>query len=1128
MVAAALVASLALAAPPATVLDHRVSIRVDAARHLTEEVVWTVRVEDPAACSAGVVAPPGLDGAEEGGARVLGDLLVVPAGTPPGAVHTFRQVRRVPAGEHAGVFLTAPDLPTERASITVDLPAHLPLTVWADPTSVPAFATGPTRRVSFSWTEVDPGSGAQAAWSTQESWQQAGASVTRRVAAKLVAKEGMRREWAEGVEGLGVAGVAERAYGLVALDPGAPAGSWATARPAAEVLASGSGTAAERGLALLSLLKVAGIEAVPGLARPAASRGTFPITVPAPPLLPRPIVVVRRPEGDVYVDPAAPRAAIPDRSASLLGATVWVPGELPRHLPELGVTDGAVSVNATLTFDADGSAAFSASVQATGAAQEYLRDLLAPLDEAGRTEALRRLVRQARPDLVGVTVSASGIEQPSKPLKISISGSQQGLLQTLPYGLRGTIPPILGPALAAWLPPRVRVQEQLSITPPSSARLLGTAGPDAVVHPDAIVGRTWRREGQKLTCRTEVERPYRATTPIRESAAAAFLDAESKKGLELLLFSAADATSAKAVRTAPELSPEDRAVLEALLWFASDQGEKAGKALARALPTTGFSRLVAGLEHWSDPSDLRPWNALSGLAASDADRMTVIEGLELAGARREALVRAHALQGSTDPDVKIRALLTIERLQGPPPATGAPAASPPWLQPLQLLATARDAAQKSPSAPSAPRVAFRLAELQIEAGDTAGAEATLEGAAPTALGEGLRAYAAAVGGVPRDEVERAVAGAVAKDPTDPWLAAIASDAVARVGDADAALGLALGAAQLARVDPGLWSIASERALAAGDLRSAVEAARRASDLDPDSRPLADRWATLASLVSDREAVDAARQRLGFGPTETWPLGLDDKLALDADALFAILEASEHEVAASPRLLAMRAQTRMEHGALDAAARDGMILATAHGRPEGWALAFAATAGRQFSTPVTAALDLATRTEPTAQSTRMEYRLVTGAGDPLEDARRLDGDPRAAAVITASTTPAEAGALVPGWPTTGLAPPPSKPPPGFRANRALSGPHWAGFSSPDAAAAVVRVGGVTGLLPPPLGAMYTPRAQAVRRLDDGTQVLALDGGIIPLFAAVRVMNGAETLGLGFTPEAAIAALRQAAP
>jgi hypothetical protein len=143
-------------------------------------------------------------------------------------------------------------------------------------------------------------------------------------------------------------------------------------------------------------------------------------------------------------------------------------------------------------------------------------------------------------------------------------------------------------------------------------------------------------------------------------------------------------------------------VLEALVWFASEQPEKAERALLRALPTTGFARLVAGLDHWSDPSDLRPWSALSGLAASDADQMTVIEGLELAGARREALVRAHALQGSTDPDVKIRALLAIERLQGPPPATDAPAASPPWLQPLHLLATARDAAQKSPSAPSAP------------------------------------------------------------------------------------------------------------------------------------------------------------------------------------------------------------------------------------------------------------------------------------------------------------------------------------------------------------------------------------------------------------------------------------------
>lgn len=1112
--------------PAATVLDHVVTLRVEANRTLTEEITWTIRVEDPVACSAGVLAPPGLDGASSGGAKVFEELLVVPEDTRQGTTFSFHNVRRVPPAEHSGVFLTAPDLPTERASFTIDIPTTLPLTVWADPSAVPSFDTRRTRKVTYQWRALPADVTGQAAWSTFENWQKAGASVRDHVTQQLIGKDGLGRTWAEGIEGLGLAGITERAIDAVALEPGATA-SWTTARPAGAVLKARSGSPAERGLVLLSMLRLAGFEAFPGYARAAGSRGTFPVTVPAPASLPRPVVIVRREQGDVYLDPGSDRVAVPDRPASLLGATVWLPGELPVRLPELGVTDGAVAVNSTLDFAPDGSASVVAVITASGAAQEYLRDLLAPLDEAGRTEAMKRLVTRSRPELVGLRVEATGVEKPSKQLKITVSASQQGLLSPLPFGLRGTVPPLLAPALGAWLPPRLSIQETMSIAPPSAVQILGTAGPASVVHPDALVSRGWKREGQKLTFRTEVERPYRGTTPARDTAADAFLTAEARKGVDLLFFSTTNASSAKAVRAATDLAPADRAVLEALVWLSNNLTAKAGKTLAKALPTTGFAPLVAGLQHWSDPADLRPWELVEDLAAADADRMIVAEGLEAAGSRRDALQRAHALTTSADPDVKIRALLMVERLQGPPPAAGEPPTDPPYTSPLQLLALARDAADKAPAAPSGARVAYRLAELQIEAGDTAGAEALLDKAERNAVAEALRAYAAAVGGVPRDEVEAALDVAVAKDPTDPWLLAIASDAVARVGGFDEALVRGLAAARLARVDPQLWALAGERALAAGDLATAVDAARRASDLDPDNHTHAARWAALATLLDDRAAVDAARTRAGLPPVEAWPPTLDDKLASDESAIYAVLEGNEAAVSASPRLLAMRAQMRIERGDLDEAARDGLVLATTHQQADGWALTFAATAGRQYSTPTLAALDKAAKTELTAQSTRMEYRLLSG-GDPLEDAKRLGADPRATAIATAATNPAAAAALVPGWPTSGLTPPSTKAPAGFKPNKALSGPGWVGFSSADAAASVVRVGGVTGLLPPPLGAMYTPRAQAVRRLPDGTQVLALDGGIIPVFAAVRVVDGAETWGLGFTQEAAVAALARVTP
>jgi hypothetical protein len=47
---------------------------------------------------------------------------------------------------------------------------------------------------------------------------------------------------------------------------------------------------------------------------------------------------------------------------------------------------------------------------------------------------------------------------------------------------------------------------------------------------------------------------------------------------------------------------------------------------------------------------------------------------------------------------------------------------------------------------------------------------------------------------------------------------------------------------------------------------------------------------------------------------------------------------------------------------------------------------------------------------------------------------------------------------------------------------------------------------------------------VERLDGGGQVLRLDGGVIPLYAAVAVDGQQEVFGYGFTVEGAKLALR----
>lgn len=1113
--------------PPATVLEHTVSVEIDAARRLTETVRWTVRIDDPAACVAGLVAPHGLDGASDGAARVLEELLIVPADTAAGATFSLTATRTAPAGSHSGVFQSAPELPVVHAQLTVEVPQTVPLTVWADPSGTPTFDARRSRHVVIEWTDVAADQLAEAAWSSWTHWFDAARSIGPTVDGRMSDRATLGRALVSDIDGLGVPGIALRMFDTVALDPGPP-GTWEGSRTAAAVVGSGHGTAAERGVLLIAMLRSAGIPAEPAWFRPSGSRGAVPITVPAPALLPRPLVVVRGPEGTIYVDPAADRATIPENPASLLGATVWVPGELPVRLPETGVTDGAVAINSTSTLTADGAATWTANLVATGAAQEYLRDLLVPLDEAGRVEAFTRLARQARLGGGPIQVTVSGLETPSRRLAITVSGQDPHALAAVPFGLRGTVAPTLAPALGAWLPPRIAITETLAISPPATMQLLGSALDRSAFRPEALVGRHDGREGQRLVLTTEVERPYRATSPSIESRATSFLAEQAPKGVELLLFGAPSGTTGKALRTAEDLGVAERAVLEALMWFAGGNTLKATKTLKRAMPTVGFDPMVAALTRYGDPEDPRPWEALASLAElDDLRRMSVVEGLEQAGGRREAWTRAIALRDSSDPEVRIRAMLMMARLQGPKPD---PALDPDnaerWVDPHDLALFASQAAATIPGRTGPdPRVALLEATLALTEGDSDTAEPLLASLAPGPRVAVLLAHAEAIAGLPVDRVRDAVSAAVAEAPADPAVISGASAALARVGDTPGALDHALVAARLADDDPDLWSLVVPSALAAGDLPTATSAAKRASDLDPESRARADEWATLATLMLLKGDVDAARIRARTRAVENWPPTVDDRLSLDEAALLAVLEYAEDAVASDRRLLAIRAQLRIANRQLDEAARDGWVLATRHQTAEGWALAFAATAGRQYSTSLVKMLDDAAKTEPTAIATRMEYRLVSGAGDPMEDARKEADDPRARDLVKWTTTPKTAVAALDGWPTT-LGAPSARAPVGYRSHRTLSVlPGVVGFSNPEAMLAVVRVGAVTGLVPPPFGLLYTRNPQVVERYAGG-QVLQLDGGVMPLYAAVSVAPDArgEVWGFAFTVQGAKHALR----
>ena len=161
----------------------------------------------------------------------------------------------------------------------------------------------------------------------------------------------------------------------------------------------------------------------------------------------------------------------------MAGGAVWLPGDLPVQLQTTDTTDGLVIINATLNMHLDGSANWTADIQASGTAEEWIRTLLAPLDNEGRTEALRRLATTGRPDLQRFAATTAGVEKTRKNLKLTISGFDEHLLDPFGAGSAGHLPPIVGPGIAAWLPPNVRVIESMAVVTPGATSTLALTRP---------------------------------------------------------------------------------------------------------------------------------------------------------------------------------------------------------------------------------------------------------------------------------------------------------------------------------------------------------------------------------------------------------------------------------------------------------------------------------------------------------------------------------------------------------------------------------------------------------------------------------------------------------------------------
>lgn len=1095
---------VALAAAPATVLDHQLDVRVDWGRRLQTTQTWTVRIDDPEACVAGLLAPPGLDGAVDGGALVVQDLLIVPQGTVAGDTFTLIATSRGDRGSHSGIFESAPELPVERVEVRVTSQGRQPLTVWADPAGDPVWSTRSGKSATVTWEQVPAGAPAQLIWSTWSDWLAAGEALESLVSEKQATRGQLGRELAGDLSSSNLPEIVRRTFQYVALDPSSTS-SFDEARPAVEVARSRSGSAAERALVLISMLRSAGYQALPARARGAHDAASLPIVVPSPDMLDIPLVKVRDHAGDtVWIDPSSDAVAAPAVPAAVLGATVWAPGELPHRAYPTGVSDGTVVLTTTAKVEPGGDVAWSTDISADGTGLQAIRELLNTLDEDGQQAAIARLVRQGRPDLERFSVLGSGTVDAYKRFSLGVSGHDEAVFSPFGGGLRGTFAPVLAPAMAAWLPPNIRVLEIVDLSPPGAYRVAAHDRPPPTYDRSAQVDRVARRNGDRLRFDVNAIRPYTQTSTGLEAQASTLLEAEASTGVDVLLFPPTSRAVVKSLGSV-ELPDEERAALQALLWWGADQDKAARKALSKALKKVDAPSIVSALAGWVPPGDQRPWQALYDLSADPDVRVRIVEAVADAEPAL-ALELARSLTQHNDAELAARALLVAMQI--------APA------QDLRnSLASRLDGLADGGLA---HRARLAVAAFDILQGvDPADAVGTLD--APSPLASMVR-LSAEVRTLPIQELLDRVGTLRAEAPNDPQIAAWAARVLERAQQREPALDAALDAARLAYDDPSLWRLAADAAVRAGNLHLAIESARRASDRVPEDPTTARFLHHLAVLARDAELEEVARGRAAGLQRGTWPPSLDDLMGIAGQhELLAVLQHHDAEVTASPVHLALRAQLRADAGLRDEAARDSIELAERHEDAQGDALAFAATVGRVFGSGLLGLLDDVS--DPTARLVRLDYRLITASGDARADARLLRDEPRGQEILLAIGNPAEAAAGAEGWPAdlTDLRLP---APRGYRTNPVLSAARGvSAWSHTDRQLALIVVNAETDALPPPLSTLFGPSTPPLARTD-GVELFALRDGYLPLFAARRRGDGRTTYGLGFTPEAASRALRDA--
>jgi hypothetical protein len=1113
----------AWAGPPATVLLHRVSDVVSSATQIQRDVEWTVRIEDPSLCVAGIPAPVGLDGASDRGAIVLETLLVVPSHAVVGDTFTLKRKQTLRGWVRSGAMSTVPDLPVEQVELSVRVTSSLPVAVWTEPSASNTIENG-GRTVRASWTDLSVDRYAALAWGAWPDWFEAGDKLIDELNPRMGSREALGRDVAAGLTGHGVQAVTQRVLDSITLDPSA-SNDWSAARPVGEVTRSGRGSATERAVVLINALQLAGFQALPGGFLAAHSRVLPPLALPSPAAFEHPLVAVVHDDRVQYIDPGASEASAGDMPPTVAGGVVWHSGTQPRVLATGSLVDGSVDVATQVQLTPQGDSPWQLEVTATGDANQRIRDLLSPLDRETREAAILRLLQVARPGLKDAEIQVDGIAGREQSVRISIRATDKGGFTPAGAGRIGRVRPALGPALASWLPPNLLVVERMSLKAPPDMWIASYQPPTDAASSDALLVRAAEQTPDRLNLTTQALRPYRTTSAQRDSEARALLSREARGATDVLLYPLATGATLKALREDGELDTYDRAVLEAHLRLDLTGVAAAGKSLRKATKDmSDHSRFVDALASWNTEDSDKLWATLEGNRWLPETAMSRVAGhLEDVGQNRTAWLLHHELRESSDQDVRAEALVSMARLQGSRPAESDKAAFEAWTEPETLHSQAQALAPHHPDL-----VALQVAAA-LEDGQSAQAEsllaAALEVADVPAL-HVLRAHAAAMSGLPTDEVVDRLHAAVDAGSTDASLFLESASVLRRLQRPHEALRFALTAARLAPDEPGPMAVASELAIEALDIDMAASAAKSASDLDPLDFDLARSLWEVALITGDPELGALARSRGGAtSQAFDWPPAVD--LVLDAlpSKEAAVLEARDPEVRQRPDLLARRARIRLESGRRDAAARDGTMLARTYDRADGQAIEISATVGHIHVAGRSRLLARAAAEDAEASRYRLEHALISGDTDPLAMAGRV-ADRFATTLAAALGEPDDPSHLLPGWPTE-ISEPANRTIRGFKTNRWLGAAKGIrAWSDPVRSVAVIRIGAVTGMLPPPLSAVYAAAPNAVGRTPDGDLILALDGGALPLYAATAIDGDEELIGLGFSPSEAAEALRRA--